>query len=404
MDWPFEEEPQMPWIPQQEALTAAQPAQPAQQPDLGMANIVNPSPVAKSPPASPEEFEQRKAGWMDLLTKIENDPQARMVMLIAGARLMQGRKPGQTTGGGIADAVMMGAMANQMMDFNRQQQRMAERKLAREEQESTARIEEAQQRTAFAAQEQPMKMQKLEVDAKVSALKLKEAQLQEAVNDATARDDPTGEKRFKDARDRVKAELRRIEEQTRQASAAAAASAAHARLSSAQASEAEMETNWRKTVTDPNASLEAKQAAMEGLTTLQKTRAGGSSAQVLHREALKKDYSILLGKPANSPEVIQAVENRLLTKLRDDLQTEYWKFAKDMREYNYNISKEQIWEEFVDVKKRFGVDVPAILGASLKDARVLDESTIAFNMKLHGKSREEVIAQAKAAGYQVPEK
>jgi hypothetical protein len=282
----------------------------------------------------------------------------------------------------------------------------------------------------FAAQEQPTKMQKLEVDAKVSALKLKEAQLQEAVNDAIARDDPTGEKRFKDAQARVKAELRRIEEQTRQASAAAAASAAHARLSSAQASEAEMETNWRKTVTDPNASLEAKQAAMEGLTTLQKTRAGGSSAQVLHREALKKDYSILLGKPANSPEVIQAVENRLLTKLRDDLQTEYWKFAKDMRENNYNISKDKIWEEFVDVKKRFGVDVPAILGASLKgtndletrfkndpqmkgntlggataDApKVLDETTIAFNMKLHGKSREEVIAQAKAAGYQVPEK
>jgi hypothetical protein len=267
----------------------------------------------------------------------------------------------------------MGAMANQMMDFNRQQQRMAERKLAREEQESTARIEEARQRTAtsrqtmdFAAQEQPTKMQKLEVDAKVSALKLKEAQLQEAVNDAIARDDPTGEKRFKDAQARVKAELRRIEEQTRQASAAAAASAAHARVLSVQASEAEMEMNWRKTVTDPNASLEAKQAAMEGLATLQKTRAGGSSAQVLHREALKKDTSILLGKPANSPEVIRAVEDRLMTKLRDDLQTEYWKFAKDMREYNYNISKEQIWEEFVDVKKRFGVNVPAILGASLK--------------------------------------
>lgn len=333
---------------------------PLQQP--AMQEIINPAPVVKAPPATPEEFEQRKAGWMSVLEnlnqRIQSDPNTRTVLMMMGLRALQGKRPGQSTVQALGETAGIGFMTDQMLDQNQYARDMAERKMQREEAESKARVGESEARTSrarqemeFAAQEQPEKLAKLQRDAKVSALKLREAELQTAVQEAIARKDPTGEMRAKAALDKVQLELKNLGSQI-------AAHAASAKASTALANMREAETNYRNTLADPNAPQEAKDAALMALGGASQGR-GGTSAMVLNRQDLAKHYAKVLDKPVDSKEVSEAVIAHERTEKLKTLKSEYAEFLK-----NWGGSEEAGWQAFKNMQKRFGVDLDQMFGGT----------------------------------------
>lgn len=375
----------LPWIPGQAQVDASMPVPLPATPESGqgantmlasMGDVVNPSSVQKAPPASPQEYEQRKAGWQTFLDRMQNDPQARMALMVGAARMMQGRKQGQSTGGAIADSIMMGMGADQMMDYNKAQAAIKEREMGMKEAESGARVESVKANTArtrqgteFDAQEQPLKLEKLQRDAKVSALKLRAAELEAVVQEYEARNDPDGAKRFKQAQDKVKAELARIQAQTQQASSGAAENSAQARLYGAQADQADQMAKWQKTLTDPKATEDEKAQAERNIQLFKRSQGGGSSAQVMNRADLARQYSITLGKPVGSKEVTEAVLNHEKTKQKADLEEQYAKYLETQTATS-PAQEEAAWKRWVAMKRRFGVDVESVMGTKAgKDAK-----------------------------------
>lgn len=64
-----------------------------------------------TPPASMEEFNQRKLGWLANFQKLLDSDEAKAAMLNMGIGLLRPIQPGQTRGTNIADALTSGAQA-----------------------------------------------------------------------------------------------------------------------------------------------------------------------------------------------------------------------------------------------------------------------------------------------------
>lgn len=78
---------------------------PAQQPSLPAA--------PQQPASSPEEAEQRKAGWMQFFDQIDNDPNIRNTLIQFGAQMMQPIAPGDSSAAALSRGV-----ANSMSYLN----------------------------------------------------------------------------------------------------------------------------------------------------------------------------------------------------------------------------------------------------------------------------------------------
>jgi hypothetical protein len=100
------------------------------------------------PAATPAEFEKRKAGWMAIFDKMQNDPSMRQAALMFGASMLQPVQPGQTQAGQFGQALVTGAGAYNAGEYAQYQQGMAEREAQRKERESAANIEQTQAQTA----------------------------------------------------------------------------------------------------------------------------------------------------------------------------------------------------------------------------------------------------------------
>ena len=163
---------------------------PAAQP-MQYGPMVNPAPAdptvaaMNKPAQSPQELEQRKAGWMQIF----QNPNFMRALGFAGAQLAQPVQPGQTQFGHLGQAFATGLSAYQAGDYAQQQADLAKSKDARENAESAATVANTEARTGEAVARTPGiqaesdvgaatvndKIARIKSEADAAALKLKEA-------------------------------------------------------------------------------------------------------------------------------------------------------------------------------------------------------------------------------------
>lgn len=99
------------------------PYTPAPQAPMNMAQVLQPqlqisTPQVSTPPANPQEFEQRRQGWRQILTGFMQQPNADQILMQVGLKLLQGRQPGETLGQQFGGAISTGVQASAMLNEN----------------------------------------------------------------------------------------------------------------------------------------------------------------------------------------------------------------------------------------------------------------------------------------------
>lgn len=128
------------------------------------ASMVSPQPdvsqVAK-PATSPEEIEQRKAGWQQIMS----NPNFMRALGYMGTQLMQPIQPGQTRMGHLGRAAQTGMTAFQMGEYAQYEQDRQAREDARKQKESDANVAATEATTALNKERLPG----VRADAEVAA-------------------------------------------------------------------------------------------------------------------------------------------------------------------------------------------------------------------------------------------
>lgn len=144
------------------------------------------------PPASPEEFQSRLAGWADFGAQVQKNPVLQMTLLKFAANMFQGRQPGQGTMGAVAGGALDAVEYGQRMSAaGREGQMKAETHQANltQTQAQTASTQastaKTKQDTEFAAQRQPLLVKTDELRAAEAALSVKKAEYDQLVRDKT---------------------------------------------------------------------------------------------------------------------------------------------------------------------------------------------------------------------------
>lgn len=133
-----------------------QPQAPLQGP--GLAAATQQMPDIQAPlPATPQEFEQRKQAWGQVLGRIQQDPNLLRAMTVMGFSLM---RPGANFGSsGLAGVAAY--EEGRQADLNQQQ---AQRREGREQEAHDARMSDSRDNREWNAKTRPMELKKLEAD------------------------------------------------------------------------------------------------------------------------------------------------------------------------------------------------------------------------------------------------
>ena len=129
--------------------------------------VVNGAPAGApqpSAPASPEELQQRTAGWRDLLEKVKTDPNMQQAMFHVATRLTQPMDAGQTTLGHFGKALSGGQMYLQMMNKNQQDYDLKAKEQASQQEHRAASTAGIAQETQQKAELFPQTKAKLDQD------------------------------------------------------------------------------------------------------------------------------------------------------------------------------------------------------------------------------------------------
>lgn len=126
-----------------------------QQIQPGLAGALDQQPdFSAPPPQTPQEFEQRKSQWGQVLQKVESDPNIMRAIAIAGIRMMQ---PGATFGQGIASGYGAFEAGNAAAEDSARQAQIDQQNAALRD----AQTADIRQRTAQSAAEAPLNLQML---------------------------------------------------------------------------------------------------------------------------------------------------------------------------------------------------------------------------------------------------
>jgi hypothetical protein len=104
-------------------------------------------PQAQTPPTTPQELEQRKAGWQGFIEGIQKDPAMRTAAFMTAAQMMRGPDMGESMAGGIGRALQMGTLAHSFMSRNQAQQQMEQQKMEEQRRLNEANIAQTQAQT-----------------------------------------------------------------------------------------------------------------------------------------------------------------------------------------------------------------------------------------------------------------
>ena len=130
---------------QQQAVPLPQPMQP------------QPSPFDAIAAAPPQELPAPPPGQPSFIDKLRSDPAMLQSMLMVGARLMQGPRPGQDALGAIGDAVIVGSATHNMLKGNEQQAQLDAIEQDRKNRLAEAQIGQTNANTASTVQETSQK-------------------------------------------------------------------------------------------------------------------------------------------------------------------------------------------------------------------------------------------------------
>lgn len=348
----------------------AAPAPEAGAPDAGV-----PAPeVPMMPPQEPAMVTQQPAqpGFME---KLRTDPALTQAMLLMGARLAQGRKPGQDDIGMLGDAAVLGMTAHNMIQHNVRQQGIQDQELAMKQGESTARIGQMEANTAEARQNTEQKAE-LFPDTKAKlAQEVKNLRTQGRIQEAQALI-----QEFNSDPGRL-ADKWKLDQSAAKAGIArdystAGLNADHAKL-------------YREQAEHPE-----KFAGK-----------GGSSAQVLNREDLRKSFKVQYPTLSDA-EIERMVTDHETTQRRKVSQEAFVDFAtKGGYAIDTKAGMEKALAAYDNVQKHFGdksksgasAPAPAPAAAPVKQFTDADlKTTLERNPT---KTRDQVLADAKARGY-----
>lgn len=122
----------------------------------GLAGALDQQPdLSAAPPQTPQEFEQRKSQWGEVLQKVQSDPNIMRAIAVAGIRMMQ---PGATFGQGIASGYGAWEAGNAAAEDSARQAQIDQQNAALR----VAQTEAIQQRTAESAARTPLELEKLQ--------------------------------------------------------------------------------------------------------------------------------------------------------------------------------------------------------------------------------------------------
>lgn len=127
-----------------------------QQVQPGLAGALEQQPdLSAPPPQTPQEFEQRKSQWGDVLQKVQSDPNIMRAIAVAGIRMMQ---PGATFGQGIASGYGAWEAGNAAAEDSARQAQIDQQNAALR----GAQTEAIQQQTAESAVRAPLELKQLQ--------------------------------------------------------------------------------------------------------------------------------------------------------------------------------------------------------------------------------------------------
>lgn len=118
-----------------------------------------------APPQSLPQAVAPEAASQGIFDKIRSDPKMAQAALMAGIRLAQGAKPGQTALGLVGDAMMMGLTAHDMLSYNETQQGMQQEKHQADMARSAAATEGQQLQNEESRAAMPARVQALKLKA-----------------------------------------------------------------------------------------------------------------------------------------------------------------------------------------------------------------------------------------------
>lgn len=149
--------PQLAQVPPMQGQAPAPAAAPAQ-------------PQGGQPPASPEEFEQRRQGWTQVLGQFMQQPNAKQVMMMVGLKLLQGRQPGQSLGQQFGSAIGTGVMTNSLLQQNQiaaeeklRKQQMEDEKHGLDVRRGTAQADKAEAENDFYTKTRPQAIEEIKL-------------------------------------------------------------------------------------------------------------------------------------------------------------------------------------------------------------------------------------------------
>lgn len=123
--------------------------------------VRNPQP---QPPATPEEFNARKNGWMQMMQQLRADPSVQQAVMFTAARLLQGQKFGQSVGGALGEAAFGGmSMYNQLQE-NASEQQLKQREAERRDQLVGAQTEDLRSQVETRRAKAPLDLRKMDLE------------------------------------------------------------------------------------------------------------------------------------------------------------------------------------------------------------------------------------------------
>lgn len=179
-------------MPGYNALNPQAAMQPVPQPGA-IQGAMNPSPLTEGPPTTPQELEQRKAGWESFLHGIVNDPAMRQSAMLVATTAMRGAGQGETGGNLLGRALQSGVLAHGMIKGNQQQLAVEQQKIQDSQavnqsniEQNTAQTEGIRQAQGYTSADRPGVLAGREAAARKNAF---EESNQQKVLDAKIRND-----------------------------------------------------------------------------------------------------------------------------------------------------------------------------------------------------------------------
>lgn len=376
--------------------------------------VAQPVPPQAAPAAPPPEIAQQQAqaaqgllqdegaqgpsqsgeGFFD---KLRGDPKISQAMMMMGLRMMQGAKPGQDTMGLLGDAMMAGAAAHNMLRYNEQDNARKDAEFSLKKNESEARVASSQattaetlQRTAQSAETFPETKKKLVLE--IQRLKSEGRSAEAKALAEEFRADP---ERLAES---WKLDVASKQANINQSNAAAGASASSARANDALTENRKLENTNTKTLTDPNATEEQKEAARLGLNKGKTDRQTGKDQVAMYTKLIQD------ANPGMTSQQVAAEVQKLLTTAKtDDVRTAE-RVLLDPSSYD----PATVASARLVVATRLKTAASPTKGAPAEPAqapaagaKVLTEADITAMMHKHGKTRQAVLAEAKRQGYTV---